>query len=137
MPKPEWPVGTICCGPLPDVSGAVCGICTDGECTARNRGKVGHLPLARCGIELSAADRKSLSVFPAGGSISFSFRHGCRTGAQITVSAPNLIYMLSRLSDEVREAFLAAAKAWCDAKKEIAARGAANGGGAGGDGGAA
>ena len=136
-----WPDGTICCYLLPDLSGAVCDIC-EGACSLR--GKAGHLqPLERCGCVLSAGDRASLSVKSAGGSIAYSYRHSCRVGAQITVSAPNLIVMLAQLSAEVRAAFLAAAQAWFDAKKKIAASavagggsGGASGGGGGGGGGA-
>jgi len=132
--KPVLPLSCICCGTLPDLSGALCGICEDGEC--KQRGEAGHLPpLARCGAVLSEDDCKSLSVFISGhGSICYCYRHSCRKGKQITVSAVNLVFMLSPLSLVVRSAFLASAQAWFVAKQQKAAALAAGGGGAAGGG---
>ena len=137
MLKPVLPLGCICCGTLPDLSGALCGICEDGEC--KQRGEAGHLPpLARCGAVLSVGDCQSLSVVISGGSgdsIAYKYRHSCREGKQITVSAVNLVFMLSPLSLVVRSAFLASAQAWFVAKQQKAAAPAAGGGAArGGDG---
>ena len=85
----------------------------------------------RCGADLSAGDCKSLSIFSAGGSIAYSYRH-CREGKQITVSAENLAFMLSPLPPELRSTFLASAQVWFVAKQQKAAALAAGGGGAAG-----
>ncbi len=131
LPKPDFPLGAVCCGGLPDGSAAKCATCKGGKCS--HRGKVGHLPhVERCGAVLSAAACASLSVSPGGSakSIKYAYRHSCCKDKQIKASADGLTFMLAPLSELVRAAFLASAKTYYDAKVEIAAKKAGSAGGA-------
>ena len=69
-----------------------------------------------CKGELADGARSSLSVFNAGSSIAFSFRHECTTDRQITVSKVNLALMLKPLDEPVRAAFLTAATTFYEGK---------------------
>jgi hypothetical protein len=143
VPKPCWPPRSICCGPLPDASGALCGKCNEREPgSCKYRGKEGHLAvLPRCGIELTLTDCESLNVSGAGESITYKYTHrGCRTAArQISVNVVNLDYMLQHVEEPARSLFASSCQqwhlSWKGNKSGGGGRGEGEGGGGGGGGG--
>ena len=136
VPKPCWPLGTICCGPLSDASGALCGACTEpkpGKC--KYRGKPGHLAeLPRCGIKLLPPDCERLTVCDAGGSIVLKYVHrDCLSATpQISVNKANEDYMLQHVGWPARTLFNSSVITW---HKEWTRNKSVAGGGGGGEGG--